>query len=201
MRRLLGPIAWLLVLASFALPFLAGPSAPPDPDGIPAATAAYTGFDLAYGGTADLLIPEWQLDGTFVLVEPSDQDMYGAPQPPLGGSTYGIVALTLIGLGLIAALLPVARHRAIVTASAALLASLAVLALEFGRRAEVAQQFAVLLLGAPISPPPQPGIVELAIGFWITMSLLLVIGFVHVALAVPDQRKAEAVTDSAQGTA
>jgi len=186
-RRLFSPIGFALALACFWLPFLLGGSASPNPIATVAPSITYTGFDLALGGSADVLIPEWRPDSnSYDPVPVSDELMYGHPQQQLAGSVYGVVALVLIGVGILASLIPVGRARAIVSAAAALLGALAVLALEAAQRREVARLLTPLL-GYPATVPPPVQFVSLRAGFWIAMTFLVVIGLAHVIAAVPAQ--------------
>src|SRR5690349_13315170 len=61
--RILGAATFAAALACLWLPFLMGgaPTSNPIVSGAP--TITYTGLDLAFGGTADVLIPIWPADG------------------------------------------------------------------------------------------------------------------------------------------
>ena len=190
MRRLLSPIALALALACLWLPFLTGSPRPmpANPFARTAPSVTYTGLDLAFGGTAEVLIPKGEGGGDSPeYYEPtpvSDEQMYGHPQPTLARSVYGIVAVVLICIGIVSSLIPAGRIRNIVPAATALLGSLAMLAMAIDQRREVAELL-VPLLSFPWTTWQLVDFVALRYGFWIAMMLLVTVGFAHVAAAVP----------------
>ncbi len=186
MGRWLSPIGLALALACLWLPFLMGSPrpAPSNPLATTAPSITYTGYDLVVGGTADVLIPLYRQDTeSYESTQVSDEQMYGHPQPRLPRSVYGLIAVALICVGIVASLIPAGRTRNAMSAAVALLGSLAILAVEVAQRREVAHLL-VPLLGFP-SNEPLVDFVSLRYGFWMAMALLVTIGFAHVRAAVP----------------
>jgi hypothetical protein len=185
--RWLSPFGLALALACLWLPFLMGSPrpAPANPLAATGPSITYTGSDLAFGGTAQVLVAELSEDLSSYELRPiSDEMMYGHPQQELPGSAYGLLAVALIWVGILASLTPAARIRNVASAAAALLGSLAILAMEVAQRREVAKMLTPLLN----FPPNEPGLrdfVSPRYGFWIMMALLIGIGFAHVSAAVP----------------
>jgi hypothetical protein len=181
----LSPFGLALALACLWLPFLMGSPrpAPLNPFAATAPSITYTGADLAFGGTAAVLVPGTELN-SYQPTPISDEMMYGQPQPRLPRSVYGVIAVGLIWIGLLASLIPVRRVRDVASAAAALFGSLGVLAMEFAQRREVTRMLAPLL-GFPSNGPGLEDFVSLRYGFWIMMALLVGIGFAHVSAAVP----------------
>jgi hypothetical protein len=184
-RRWLSPFGLALALALLWLPFLMGSPrpAPLNPIEATAPSITYTGSDLAFGGTATVLVPGTEQD-SYKPTPISDEMMYGHPQPRLPRSVYGVIAVGLICIGILASLIPARRVRDVASAAAALLGSLGVLAMEFAQRREVTRMLAPLL-GFPSEGPGLADFVSLRYGFWIMMALLVAIGFAHVSAAVP----------------
>jgi hypothetical protein len=190
MARVSVPAGLVVAFLCLWLPFLLGGPQPTGPIGTPVGPSiTYTGVDLVFGGTADVrLVLMWPDGRSYDEVSISDEQMYGHPQPPLPGSLYGVIAVSLIGVGILASLIRVARVRATVVAAAALLGALALLALELAQRREVVRLLQPLL-GELIGIPPKETaplqLVSVRWGFWLAMALLVVIGFAQVAAAVP----------------
>ena len=191
--RLSAPAGLAVAFACLWLPFLLGGVSPTGPTATPVGPSiTYTGMDLVFGGTADVRITLMRPDGrSYDEVRVSDEQMYGHPQPPLPGSPYGVVAVALIGAGILASAIRVARVRATVVAAAALLGALALLALELAQRREVARLVGPLLgdlIGISPTDIAPMRLVSVRWGFWLAMAVLVVIGFAQVA-AVPARRR------------
>ena len=194
--RLVSPAGFALVFACLWLPFLFGPTRsqlPPELPPIFEPSFTYSGVDLTLGGSADLVTLQWQPDQSLRAGPISDRDLFGRPQPRLRGGVYGTAVIILLGAGLLAALLPVARVRAIIVAGAALFAALALLAVELTQRRAVAATVLPDLLGTFIgvsrTAPLPVQYVSFRYGFYLAMGLLIVIGFAHVAIAVPGRTR------------
>jgi hypothetical protein len=184
--RLSAPVGLAVAFACLWLPFLLGGASPTGPIGTPVGpSVTYTGMDLVFGGTADIRVVLMRPDGrSYDEVRLSDDQMYGHSQPPLSGSVYGVAAVSLIGAGMLASLVRVARVRAAVTATAALLGALTLLALELAQRREVARLVQPLLgaligIGSDEAAPLR--LVSVRWGFWLAMAMLVVVGFAQVA--------------------
>lgn len=190
--RLAAPFGLAVAFACLWLPFLVGGVSPTAPTATPVGpSVTYTGMDLVFGGTADVRVVLMRPDGrSYDEVRFSDEQMYGHPQPPLPGSPYGVVAVSLIGVGMLASLIRVARIRAAVVAAAALVGALALLALELAQRREVARLLQPLLgelIGIGPSDTAPLRLVSVRWGFWLAMVLLVLVGFAQVA-AFPARR-------------
>jgi hypothetical protein len=187
--RALGAATFAAAFACLWLPFLVGGAPAPNPIAAGAPSITYTGLDLAFGGTADVLIPIWPPDGSAYRPTPvTDLDLYGHPQSPLAGNAYGVSAAVIISVGALASLIPATRLRTIVASAAGLVSALSLLALETADRLEVARMLTPLLgplLGLDASATAPVRLVSPRYGFYLAMTLLTFVGLANVVAAVP----------------
>jgi hypothetical protein len=186
-RRLATPAAFLVVLvAMLLLPFVGYRLQFPPEDGEPAIRIEVTcvGATAALDWAPRVSVATQRDDGRWNesnggnhgVLERGDDSITGA-------RTFGRLALVLLlVVGLVGATLPRPRVRAVVSAAVAFLAGLAVLASSLRTQQDVAR--AAVELAGPLEVP-----VELRYGFWFTCGLLVVVGFVNVAAAVPMRRR------------
>jgi len=179
--RLLGPLGFVLVLATFALPFLLGGVPTSNPFKSTSQSVTFTGFDLVVGGVGDVRVVPYNLQG--IPAPPATLN-----DPPRPGSlsvrVLGVLTIVLIGAGLLATLIPSPRIRATVAAFAALTGALSLIGLEQDQRQQVAQNMYALFGIFRSGPPVSLRATSLMWGYWAALALLIALGLAYLVQAV-----------------
>jgi hypothetical protein len=179
--RLLGPLGFVLVLATFALPFLLGGVPTTNPFRTTSQSVTFTGFDLVVGGAGDVRVVPYNVQG----IPAPPATLNNPPRPgSLSVRVLGVLTIVLIGAGLLATLIPSPPIRATVAAFAALTGALSLIGLELDQRQQVAQNM-YALFGIFRSGPPVPlRATSLMWGYWAALALLIALGLAYLVQAV-----------------
>ena len=180
--RLLGPLGFVLVLATFALPFLLGGVPTSNPFKTTSQSVTFTGFDLVVGGVGDVQVVPYHVQG---IPDEALAMLNEAPRSPasLSVRVFGVLTIVLIGVGLLASLIPSPRIRATGAAFAALTGALALVGLELDQRQQVALNM-YALFGIRPGPPVALRATSLMWGYWAALALLVVLGLAYLVQAL-----------------
>ena len=169
--RLTSPAGLVLAGLCFLLPFVSVSCASGPPEEHFEMTVSYSGKDLVVGGWPDLNYVDSRqtVDETDLRRSPAD----GTPLAPFPVEPFAVAVVTLLAVGIVAALIRKAEPRQLAVATVALVSAVLLVGAEVRGRNEAARQL-VPYTGATIEQLRDR--IDLARGFWLALAALLAVG-------------------------
>jgi hypothetical protein len=186
LSRLWSPSGFALVVLLLLVPFVGVSCSDQD---LGALDGGYTGFDLVSGGA-----PGYEVDSPVADMVSIEQVVF--PDP--GARVLAIVLIVLLVMGLVTALLPVVRVRALAGAVVAGLAAVLLVITQLVAQSTLVTSMRDLLLVKMVNVPQDLSAVATEeylsevtgsrVGFWLALVVLLAIGVTNVVVSVRARR-------------